>query len=253
MPAQFRNGKYYGANNQINDTQTSENTTWSSEKINTEIVNTRVVQTMLTTEDLNDVKTPGLYQQESSSQATVARHYPSGNAGILEIFDQGIDSTQNHIIIQIYRPSWSAITVNYYIRRYYTGVWSSWYSSDWVNILSINTGTIPATGLSIPLPLSVSDSWRDARITRYGNKLYTQSGFTYAETTDYRTHRFYMAGGTAAAGGGFFEIKWTKSSSTTTAMLYYYAANASSASALQHNDTIVIQAKMGKIFSGFYI
>lgn len=41
MPAIFRNGEYYGTNNQIDDNQVSANTTWSSNKINGDI-NTKV-------------------------------------------------------------------------------------------------------------------------------------------------------------------------------------------------------------------
>lgn len=82
-----------------------------------------VVQTLLSTEDLNAVTTPGNYLQDANADATLARNYPATQAGHLEVHGGASAS----FIMQRYTIYRSLSTQSaVYWRCYYAGVWDPW-------------------------------------------------------------------------------------------------------------------------------
>lgn len=75
----------------------------------------------LTTEDLDSLRTPGLYYQPANANATAARHYPENNAGTLVIY-------KNAGVTQVYRVYNSSRS--YSRSQYSTGSWTLWTPDD---------------------------------------------------------------------------------------------------------------------------
>lgn len=75
----------------------------------------------LTSEDLNNLKTPGLYYQAANANTSAARHYPENNAGTLVIYRNAGIKQQYHI----YNSSRS-----YSRSQYSTGGWTPWTPED---------------------------------------------------------------------------------------------------------------------------
>ncbi|EIV5418968.1 phage tail protein [Klebsiella aerogenes] len=77
--------------------------------------------TGLTSEDLNALKTPGLYCQLANANASTARHYPENSAGTLVIY-------KNAGVTQIYCVYNSSRS--YSRSQYSTGGWTPWTPAD---------------------------------------------------------------------------------------------------------------------------
>ncbi|HBV0436310.1 TPA: phage tail protein [Escherichia coli] len=75
----------------------------------------------LVTEDLDTLKTPGIYFQPANSNTSAARHYPENNAGTLVIY-------KNAGVTQVYRVYNSSRS--YSRSQYSTGAWTPWTPDD---------------------------------------------------------------------------------------------------------------------------
>ncbi|MEC6622262.1 phage tail protein [Enterobacter hormaechei] len=75
----------------------------------------------LSTEDLNTLKTPGIYYQPANANASAARHYPENNAGTLIVY-------KNAGVTQVYRVYNSSRS--YTRSQYSTGAWTAWTPVD---------------------------------------------------------------------------------------------------------------------------
>ncbi|EOE6645293.1 TPA: phage tail protein [Enterobacter hormaechei] len=75
----------------------------------------------LSTEDLNTLKTPGIYYQPANANASAARHYPENNAGTLVVY-------KNAGVTQVYRIYNSSRS--YTRSQYSTGAWTAWTPVD---------------------------------------------------------------------------------------------------------------------------
>ncbi|ELM1462757.1 tail fiber protein [Salmonella enterica] len=75
----------------------------------------------LTSEDLDSLKTPGLYYQPANANTSTARHYPENSAGTLEIY-KNAGATQ---VYRVYNSSRS-----YSRSLYSTGPWTPWMPED---------------------------------------------------------------------------------------------------------------------------
>ncbi|HCD8147084.1 TPA: phage tail protein [Enterobacter hormaechei] len=75
----------------------------------------------LSTEDLNTLKTPGIYYQPANANASAARHYPENNAGTLVVY-------KNAGVTQVYRVYNSSRS--YTRSQYSTGAWTAWTPVD---------------------------------------------------------------------------------------------------------------------------
>ena len=75
----------------------------------------------LSTEDLNTLKTPGIYYQPANANASAARHYPENNAGTLIAY-------KNAGVSQVYRVYISSRS--YTRSQYSTGAWTAWTPVD---------------------------------------------------------------------------------------------------------------------------
>lgn len=82
--------------------------------------NTLSYKAELSTNDLNAVKSTGIYSQATSSYATAARHYPATGAGTLLVIAAGSTTTR---IQQYYMPQNAD---ELYYRRYASSIWSDW-------------------------------------------------------------------------------------------------------------------------------
>ncbi|HHT1485830.1 TPA: pyocin knob domain-containing protein [Enterobacter hormaechei] len=71
----------------------------------------------LSTEDLDTLKTPGIYYQPANANTSAARHYPENNAGTLLIY-------KNAGVTQVYIVYNSSRT--YTRSQYSTGAWTAW-------------------------------------------------------------------------------------------------------------------------------
>lgn len=71
----------------------------------------------LSTEDLDTLKTPGIYYQPLNANASAARHYPENNAGTLLVY-------KNAGVTQVYIVYNSSRT--YTRSQYSTGAWTTW-------------------------------------------------------------------------------------------------------------------------------
>lgn len=71
----------------------------------------------LSTEDLDTIKTPGIYYQPLNANTSAARHYPENNAGTLLVY-------KNAGVTQVYRVYNSSRT--YTRSQYSTGAWTAW-------------------------------------------------------------------------------------------------------------------------------
>lgn len=71
----------------------------------------------LSTEDLDTLKTPGIYYQPTNANTSAARHYPETNAGTLLIY-------KNAGVTQVYIVYNSSRT--YTRSQYSTGAWTAW-------------------------------------------------------------------------------------------------------------------------------
>lgn len=81
-----------------------------------------LVQTLLTTEDLNAVTTPGNYLQNFNANATALRNYPIVRAGHLEVFG-GADVSH---VMQRYTEYDDPVSRDVWIRTYVSGTWGTW-------------------------------------------------------------------------------------------------------------------------------
>ena len=77
----------------------------------------------LTTENLNDITTIGVYRQPLNSNATTARNYPVGYAGMLEVF--AVSTSMVFQRYTAYRSTENANALSVYIRDNYT-TWKPW-------------------------------------------------------------------------------------------------------------------------------
>ncbi|EMW6688367.1 hypothetical protein L400_01023 [Enterobacter hormaechei] len=77
--------------------------------------------TGLTNEDLDTLKTPGLYYQPANANTSAARHYPENNAGTLVVY-------KNAGVTQIYCVYNSSRS--YSRSQYSTGGWTPWTPAD---------------------------------------------------------------------------------------------------------------------------
>lgn len=75
----------------------------------------------LSTEDLDTLKTPGIYYQPANANTSVARHYPENNAGTLLVY-------KNAGVTQVYRVYNSSRS--YTRSQYSTGAWTIWTPDD---------------------------------------------------------------------------------------------------------------------------
>ncbi|QRG80163.1 phage tail protein [Citrobacter sp. R56] len=75
----------------------------------------------LVTEDLDTLKTPGIYFQPANANTSAARHYPENNAGTLVIY-------KNAGVTQVYRVYNSSRS--YSRSQYSTGAWTPWTPDD---------------------------------------------------------------------------------------------------------------------------
>ncbi|MEG5438918.1 phage tail protein [Enterobacter hormaechei] len=75
----------------------------------------------LSTEDLNTLKTPGIYYQPANANASAARNYPENNAGTLIVY-------KNAGVTQVYRVYNSSRS--YTRSQYSTGAWTAWTPVD---------------------------------------------------------------------------------------------------------------------------
>jgi len=75
----------------------------------------------LSTEDLDTLKTPGIYYQPANANTSVARHYPENNAGTLLVY-------KNAGVTQVYRVYNSSRS--YTRSQYSTGAWTVWTPDD---------------------------------------------------------------------------------------------------------------------------
>jgi len=75
----------------------------------------------LSTEDLDTLKTPGIYYQPANANTSAAKHYPENNAGTLLIY-------KNAGVTQVYRVFNSSRS--YTRSQYSTGAWTVWTPDD---------------------------------------------------------------------------------------------------------------------------
>ncbi|MDE7582442.1 phage tail protein [Enterobacter hormaechei] len=75
----------------------------------------------LSTEDLDTLKTPGIYYQPANANTSAARHYPENNAGTLVVY-------KNAGVTQVYRVYNSSRS--YTRSQYSTGAWTAWTPVD---------------------------------------------------------------------------------------------------------------------------
>ncbi|MDN8569328.1 phage tail protein [Enterobacter hormaechei] len=75
----------------------------------------------LSTEDLDTLKTPGIYYQPANANTSTARHYPENNAGTLIVY-------KNAGVTQVYRVYNSSRS--YTRSQYSTGAWTAWTPVD---------------------------------------------------------------------------------------------------------------------------
>ncbi|MFB4497045.1 phage tail protein [Enterobacter hormaechei subsp. steigerwaltii] len=75
----------------------------------------------LSTEDLDTLKTPGIYYQPANANTSAAKHYPENNAGTLLIY-------KNAGVTQVYRVYNSSRS--YTRSQYSTGTWTVWTPDD---------------------------------------------------------------------------------------------------------------------------
>ncbi|MER1657821.1 phage tail-collar fiber domain-containing protein [Enterobacter cloacae] len=75
----------------------------------------------LSTEDLDTLKTPGIYYQPANANTSAARHYPENNAGTLLVY-------KNAGVTQVYRVYNSSRC--YTRSQYSTGAWTVWTPDD---------------------------------------------------------------------------------------------------------------------------
>ncbi|HCM9121911.1 TPA: hypothetical protein N5K96_000528 [Enterobacter hormaechei subsp. oharae] len=93
----------------------------------------------LSTEDLDTIKTPGIYYQPLNANTSAARHYPENNAGTLLVY-------KNAGVTQVYRVYNSSRT--YTRSQYSTGAWTAWAKQyDTANKpTSSDVGALSSTG-----------------------------------------------------------------------------------------------------------
>ena len=146
--------------------------------INSILLSQPFVMQELTASDLDNVTTPGYYLQGSSANATQGRHYPCPLAGYLEVLQAGQD------IIQKYRPSTSIDYFTEFIRRRYHGIWSTWMSTDFVQLASFSRQSITTAGINTGLTRAqISQNIRELSIRTYGECTYTP--FSFGSETSY--------------------------------------------------------------------
>ncbi|HDF7253098.1 TPA: phage tail protein [Enterobacter hormaechei] len=75
----------------------------------------------LSSEDLDTLKTPGIYYQPANANTSAARHYPENNAGTLLVY-------KNAGVTQVYRVYNSSRS--YTRSQYSTGAWTVWTPDD---------------------------------------------------------------------------------------------------------------------------
>ncbi|VAG56133.1 pyocin knob domain-containing protein [Enterobacter hormaechei] len=102
----------------------------------------------LSTEDLDTIKTPGIYYQPLNANTSAARHYPENNAGTLLVY-------KNAGVTQVYRVYNSSRT--YTRSQYSTGAWTVWAKQyDTANKpTSSDVGALSSTGGTLTGGLTV--------------------------------------------------------------------------------------------------
>ncbi|EPC1022715.1 phage tail protein [Enterobacter hormaechei] len=93
----------------------------------------------LSSEDLDTIKTPGIYYQPANANTSAARHYPETNAGTLLVY-------KNAGVTQVYIVYNSSRT--YTRSQYSTGAWTAWAKQyDTANKPTpSDVGALPSTG-----------------------------------------------------------------------------------------------------------
>lgn len=197
-------------------------------------------QIRLTSENLDDVVTPGKYFQGSSVNCTVARKYPVATAGYLEV-----EAMSDNAIIQTYHPSASSHYPVSFQRRRYNGTWESWNSSDWVTFVGLPTNiTIPTTGYSIALDYRVYSRCRAKRILTFNVNELAQRGFG---ASGYAQFNFYESN-TAA-----LTLRWENVSSSPTACKLYYEINGTRTELATGNRGPKIQGMLGNMYVNYQL
>ena len=108
---------------------------WKAYASLADLVNCLQIKTpLLTTEDLNDVTTLGIYRQLNDANATPERNYPNvaNPAGILEVINH------NGLIIQYY--------TNWYGRRFWRTKYGSFPFQAWNEVASVSAISSPYKG-----------------------------------------------------------------------------------------------------------
>lgn len=102
----------------------------------------------LSTEDLDTLKTPGIYYQPTNANTSAARHYPETNAGTLLVY-------KNAGVTQVYIVYNSSRT--YTRSQYSTGAWTAWAKQyDTANKPTAgDVGAVPITGGTVKGGLAV--------------------------------------------------------------------------------------------------
>ncbi len=80
-----------------------------------------LTQTLLSTEDLDTITTPGNYLQDANVDATLARHYPTTRAGHLEVHG----GANGSFIMQRY-TIYGQVPTDVWVRTKYISTWSAW-------------------------------------------------------------------------------------------------------------------------------
>ncbi|MET5885147.1 phage tail-collar fiber domain-containing protein [Enterobacter hormaechei] len=96
----------------------------------------------LSTEDLDTLKTPGIYYQPANANTSAARHYPETNAGTLLVY-------KNAGVTQVYIVYNSSRT--YTRSQYSTGAWTAWAKQyDTANKpTATDVGALPSNGNAV--------------------------------------------------------------------------------------------------------
>ena len=187
----------------------------------------------LTSENLDDVVTPGKYFQGNSANCTVARNYPIASAGYLEV-----ETMSDNVVIQTYHPSATSHHQVSFQRRRYNGTWEAWGSDDWISLLQVpGQITIPTTGYSITLNHSVFNRCRQKRIITFGVNELPQNGFSSNGT--YAAYNFMVNS------NSYYVLRWENMGTSPNACKLYYYVNGTATQIATGNAAPLIQGILG--------
>jgi hypothetical protein len=114
--------------------------TWVGNQINTDALGAGV--------DLNNMTTTGAFQQNATASATLALHYPSAIAGLLEVH-----AATTTMIYQRY-TAYNGGNNRTWVRNFYsTSLWSAWFevfvATPWINATLENAWVTYSTGFDV--------------------------------------------------------------------------------------------------------